>query len=297
MGSVYLTTIVATFFWGANFVLAIPILHDVPPIWAASLRFGLGTLIMLVYAWWQKENLLQAIREHALTYLLVGAIGIGGFNLLFFSALTTTSPTNAALIMATNPLVTTLFAAIWPGEKPARIWLVSIPLALAGVSIVLTSGHPASLLHQNLSQGDLLMLLANLTWAGYNIMTRQLVPAKSNLINTTLLMGSGALVLLIDAVHQGIPQHLPGLHAILAMAVMASGGTGLAYLLWNHAIKQLGASRTALFMNLIPVFAMLTSTLMGSWPNGAQVTGGLLVLTGVTLSMRKPATRAAQRQT
>ncbi len=285
MSPIVLTTIIATFFWGANFVLAVPILHDIPPVWAACLRFGIGTLIMLGYAWWQKENLLPAIREHALIYFLVGAIGIGGFNLLFFSAMTSTSPTNAALIMATNPLLTALMAAAWPGERPARIWLVSIPVALIGVSIVLTGGHPASILQQHLSRGDFLMLVANLAWAGYNILTRQLVPARSNLINTTLLMGSGAIVLLAAAMHQGLPQQFPGLHAMLALAIMASGGTVVAYLLWNHAIQNLGASRTALFMNLIPVFAMLTATFTGSWPNTAQISGGLLVLAGVSISM------------
>jgi drug/metabolite transporter (DMT)-like permease len=59
----------------------------------------------------------------------------------------------------------------------------------------------------------------------------------------------------------------------------------LAYLFWNTGIARFGAGRTALFMNLIPVFAMLTAALMGQLPNLAQIMGGVLVISGVALAM------------
>jgi len=109
---VYPLVIISTLFWGANFALAGPILHDITPLWAAALRFTLGALIMIAFVSWRGEDLIAAARRHAGVYLLIGAVGIGGFNLLFFYALQTTSAGNAALIMATNPLMTTLLAEI-----------------------------------------------------------------------------------------------------------------------------------------------------------------------------------------
>lgn len=66
---------------------------------------------------------------------------------------------------------------------------------------------------------------------------------------------------------------------------MALGGTVLAYLFWSLGIMRLGAGRTAIFLNLVPVFAMLIEGFMGASPTSAQMVGGLLVLCGVTLSM------------
>ncbi len=281
---VYLSTLLATVFWGANFVLAGPILHDLPPLWAASLRFGFGTLIMLLWSFRHMRAMFAMASRHLPVYLLAGALGIGGFNLLFFTALQTTSSTNAALVMATNPLLTTLLAALLLGERPATIWLFSIPLALSGVILVITDGHPARLLQLDIVRGDWLMLGANLAWAGYNLLTRRL-PRESTLINTTLLMGTGTLMLLCAAFYSGQPLTLPGWQGGLALALMVTAGTVVAYMLWNRSIAELGAARTALFLNLVPVFAMLTASLLGQLPNLIQLGGGALVIGSVMLSM------------
>lgn len=45
--TVYLLVVTSTFFWGSNFVLAGPILADLPPLWAAAVRFVLGAALMI----------------------------------------------------------------------------------------------------------------------------------------------------------------------------------------------------------------------------------------------------------
>ena len=283
--SVYLLVVVSTLFWGANFALAGPILHDMAPLWAAALRFTLGALIMIAFVSWRGENLIAPIRRHAGVYLLIGAIGIGGFNLLFFFALQTTSAGNAALIMATNPLMTTLLAAVVLGERPNGRLLLSLPLALSGVFVVVSGGDLTQMTHLHDVRGDLLMLGANIAWAFYNVLSRSIMPKLPALTNTTLVMSAGALLLLTVAVGSGEPLTLPGWHAGMAMALMVVGGTVLAYLFWNTGIARLGAGRTALFLNLVPVFAMLVAAIMGTMPTAVQIIGGLMVIGGVSLAM------------
>lgn len=283
--SVYLIVVISTVFWGANFALAGPILHDIAPLWAAALRFSLAALIMIAFVSWRGEALIAPARRHALAYLLIGAIGIGGFNLLFFFALQTTSAGNAALIMATNPLLTTLLAAVMLGERPSSRLLLSLPLALAGVFIVISGGHASRLLHMQIVHGDLLMFGANIAWAFYNILSRRLMPKLSALTNTTLVMSAGAVLLLIVAAGSGEPLTALSFNSGLAMAIMVVGGTVLAYLFWNTGIAHLGAGRTALFLNLVPVFAMLVAAIMGAAPTLVQIIGGVLVIGGVSLAM------------
>lgn len=283
--SVYLLVVISTLFWGANFALAGPILQDMTPLWAAALRFTLGALIMIAFVSWRGENLIGPLRHHAGAYLLIGAIGIGGFNLLFFFALQTTSAGNAALIMATNPLMTTLLAAVVLGERPSGRLLLSLPLALSGVFVVVSGGDLTRVTHLHDVRGDLLMLGANIAWAFYNVLNRSIMPKLPALTNTALVMSAGALLLLLVAAASGKPPTLPGLHASMAMALMVVGGTVLAYLFWNTAIAHLGAGRTALFLNLVPVFAMLVAAIMGTMPTAVQIIGGLMVIGGVSLAM------------
>lgn len=287
--------IVSTLFWGANFVLAAPVMTELSPLWAAALRFLIGTAAMFALAHWRREPLLRPLRYNAGAYLLLGLVGIGGFNLLFFYALQSTSPANAALIMATNPLLTTLLAGLLLGERPSSRQLAALPLALLGVVVVISRGDMAHLQVLAVARGDLFMLGANLLWALYNVLGRRYMPAASAISNTTLVMGAGALLLLGVALVDGGPPSVPHEGALAALLVMALGGTVLAYLFWNTGIATLGAGRTALFLNLVPVFAMLSGALAGASPTHVQLVGGALVIGGVSVAMlprRRPALAA-----
>lgn len=283
--AVYLLVMTSAFFWGSNFVLAGPILADLPPLWAAALRFLLGAGLMMALALMRRENLIALLRQHAMTYLLLGAIGITTFNLLFFNAMQTTSADNAALIMATNPLLTTLLASVFLRERPSVRHWIALPAALAGVAIVITSGHVNAPHSLHIARGDLLMLGANLSWAMFNVLGRRFMPQGAPLANTAWVMTAGAGLLLSVALYSGIPMQALGVKASSAMLVMVLGGTVLAYWFWTIGIEHLGAARTAIFLNLVPVSAMLIAASVGTLPTLAQLAGGLLVLSGVAVSM------------
>jgi len=282
---VYLLVTTSAFFWGANFVLAGFILADLPPLWAAALRFVLGAALMLAIAGFRREDILGLLRRHARTYLMLGAVGITAFNLLFFAAMGSTSADNGALIMATNPLLTTLLAAMLLGERPTARHLIALPVALAGVAVVIAQGDISRLASLRVNHGDLLMLAANVSWALYNVLGRRYMPQGSSLGNTTLIMVMGAALLLSVALGSGTTLEPIGIKAGLAMAVMVTGGTVLAYLFWSIGIMRLGAGRTAIFLNLVPVSAMIIGAGFGTPPTMAQIAGGILVLGGVTISM------------
>jgi drug/metabolite transporter (DMT)-like permease len=283
--TVYLLVTASAFFWGANFVLAGPILADLSPLWAAAMRFVLGAALMFIIAGVRREQLLGLLKRNAGVYLLLGAVGITGFNLFFFYALRSTSANSAALIMATNPLLTALLAVAFLGERLTGRHLVALPVALTGVAVVISQGNMNKLESLNFAHGDLLMLVANLCWAGYNVLVRRYMPQGSPIANTSWVMAAGAILLASVAI--GSDAHMSTLDgkASLAMAVMVIGGTVLAYLFWGIGIARLGAARTAIFINLVPVFAMLVSGVLGTLPTTAQLAGGLLVLGGVSISM------------
>ena len=286
ISTVYLLVTASAFFWGANFVLAAPILADLPPLWAAAMRFVLGAALMFMLAGIRREKLLGLLKRHAGVYLLLGTVGITGFNLFFFYALRSTSANSAALIMATNPLLTALLAVAFLGERLTTRHLVALPVALIGVAVVISQGNMNKLESLNFARGDLLMLAANLCWAMYNVLVRRFMPHQgSPIANTSWVMAAGAILLLSVAL--GSDTHVSALDgkASIAMAVMVIGGTVLAYLFWGIGIARLGAARTAIFVNLVPVFAMLVGAFLGVLPTTAQIAGGLIVLSGVTISM------------
>lgn len=282
---IYALAALSALFWGANFNLAGPVLADMAPMTAAAGRFVLAALIMAALVAWRGEfsAMLGVARRHGGRLALVGIVGIAGFNLLFFDAMRTTSAVNGALIMATNPLLTALLAALTLGEQLPGRQIAAIPVALAGVSMVILGGRAGE--GMEFGFGDLEMLGANLAWATYNVLARKLTPPGPQLANTTVMMAAGALVLAAAAVLSGSAFSMPGPKAGAALLLMAVTGSVLAYLFWSMAITRMGAGRTALFLNLVPVFAATIATLGGSPPNPAQMGGGAVVIAAVIFSM------------
>ncbi|MBC7951242.1 MAG: DMT family transporter [Rhodospirillaceae bacterium] len=272
--------------WGANFNLSKPVLTELHPLVAGAARFLIAALVMLMVMAARREPV--PLIRHAKAYGVLGLVGIGGFNLLFFLGMQETSAVNGALIMATNPLLTALLAAVILGERPNPRHMAALPVALAGVAVVLLGGGASVAL----SRGDALMLGANLCWAFYNVLGRRLMPAGSGLANTTGTMVMGALALTAAAVLTNAPVSLPGVHAATTLIAMALGGSVLAYLFYNAGLARLGAGRTALFLNLVPVTTMIIAALTGTPPSPLQLAGGLVTIGAVTVAML-PARRVA----
>jgi drug/metabolite transporter (DMT)-like permease len=287
VAATYLLTILAVVFWGANFPLAGLVVHDMHPLAGALGRFILAALAMIPIA---------LIRREAVPVIggfrTLGVLGLaaGLFNILFFNAMSLTSPVTGSLIMATNPLVTALLAAMVLGERPNSRQMMAVPVAFAGVAaVVLGAGGRVTL-----SPGDGLMLGADLVWAVYNVLVRRLMPVGNASGNTAVLMIWAAITLAAAVVVGGVPVTMPGPAAGASLLVMALAGTVFAYLFYNAGLVRLGAGRGALFLNLVPVAAMVISAVLGTPPTMLQVAGGMVVIGAVffatmPLRMRVPA--------
>ncbi len=286
MGATYVLTVLAVVFWGANFPLAGLVVHDIQPLAGALGRFILAALVMVPLAWMRGNTVPVMGRIRSLGVLGVTA---GLFNVLFFNAMHMTSPVTGALVMATNPLVTALMAALFLGERPGVRQMMAVPLAFAGVAtVVLGAGARLSL-----SPGDGLMLVADLVWGGYNVLVRRLMPTGNSLGNTAVLMIWAAITLGVAVILAGVPLAMPGPRAAISLLVMAVAGTVFAYLFYNAGLVRLGAAKGALFLNLVPVAAMSISAVLGTPPTALQMAGGLVVICAVTFAMAPGGKRAA----
>ena len=109
----------------------------------------------------------------------------------------------------------------------------------------------------------------------------RVTPAENGLANTTGIMAMGAAVMGAAAMLAGVPVRMPTASSAGALAAMAIGGSAIAYLFWNAGIARMGAARTALFLNLVPVSTMAIAALAGQPPRAVQGAGAVLVLAAV----------------
>jgi drug/metabolite transporter (DMT)-like permease len=271
----YLSVAVAAILWGSNFNLVKPVVAEMQPLIAAADRFLIAAGIMLVITY-ATGNRLEW--RHARIYLILGLLGVFGFNLFFFLGMSSTSPVNGALIMGLNPLLTSLIASWVLGDQPTRLQWLAFPVGLLGVAIVVL-GAGARL---EISRGDALLFVASLSWALYNVYLRKLAPkGESALATATGTMVAGVTLVAFLGGERFV---LPTLYAGSALVMMSVSGGVLAYLLWSAGIAKLGPARAAIFMNVVPVASMAISTASGVPPTAVQLLGGALVIGAVMFS-------------
>jgi drug/metabolite transporter (DMT)-like permease len=276
--STYILVALAAILWGANFNLAKPVLAEVHPLVAGADRYLIAAAIMLAITFVKGE---RPPLRHFKTYVILGLLGVFGFNVFFFFGMASTSPVNGALIMALNPLLTSVIALFILGDRPTRRQWLAFPAGLIGVAVVVLGAGA----HVHVARGDGLILVANLSWAFYNVYVRKLNPTDtSGIANTAGIMATGAVALTATALVTGQSFRIPDVRAGSALLAMSVGGGVLSYLLWNAGIAKLGPARAAIFMNLVPVSSMAIAAFAGAPPNHAQLLGGALVIGAVTFS-------------
>lgn len=129
----YILAALAAILWGANFNLAKPVLTELHPLVAGADRYLIAAAIMLAITCIKGE---RPPLRHFKAYLILGLLGVFGFNLFFFLGMASTSPVNGALIMALNPLLTSLIARFILGDRPTQRQWLAFPVGLIGVAIV-----------------------------------------------------------------------------------------------------------------------------------------------------------------
>jgi drug/metabolite transporter (DMT)-like permease len=280
---IYLLLLGFSLFTGATFNLAKYTIAYIPASFAAACRFGMAAAIMLVILGFREGIKPLQIKGNFMSYSVLGVVGVFGFNALFFIGLKFTSPLNGALIMATNPLVTAILARIILKETIHFQQAAGMGIALAGVIFVLTQGSIKMMTSLSFSAGDFIILGGNICWAFYGVYGRRFVKSSTPLATAAYSMLIGAVCLIAVSLASSESIHFPSIPigVWIAVACMSIFTTVLGYLWWNKGMKEIGAAKTSLFFNIVPVVTMLISFFTGTHITLAELLGACLVIIGV----------------
>jgi drug/metabolite transporter (DMT)-like permease len=157
-------------------------------------------------------------------------------------------------------------------------------LCISGILFLLSKGSFYNLLHLHFTKGDVWILMAAFSFACYNIFARK----RPATINPTgflfCVFAIGTLLLLPAYIVESIYVHPIEWNFKIAGSVLYLGlGTSvIAFLFWNRSIKELGAGRTALFGNLIPIFSSMEAVaLLGERINIIHIISFVLIVSGL----------------
>ena len=290
---VYLLVGLCVLFWSGNFVLGRFIKDDLQPVELAFFRWAFVCIMLLpALLMLRVRRLLALIRAHFIITSLLALLGVTLFNTILYTALQTTTATNALLINSSIPIMILLFSALILKQTISTRQTAGIVLSTLGVLFLILKGDVRSAATLALNTGDVWIVLSSTVWALYSVLFKlKPAPFQSTefFIATAYL---GFLYLLPLYLVQGYPlqtvmKHLQNSWAyILYVSLFASI---LAFLFWNKSIDHLGAAKTGQFVHLMPLFgAILAYLFLGETLQHYHVIGALLIGAGIYTSLFLP---------
>lgn len=275
--------------WGGTFIAGRVLALALPATVGALLRFLVASVSLVLAAWVVEGRLPRLDRRQWLAVVALGATGIFAYNLFFLGALGRLPASRTSLIVALNPVVTIAAAAWLLQERLSGLRWLGVATALAGVWIVVSRGDPLGPAAGAIGAGEVMMFGAVCAWAAYTLIGRTVLGKLTPLAASAYASLSGTAMLAVVAAPDlgrlgwGL---LTGevLAAVLYLGVL---GTGVAFVWYYRAVQELGAARTVIFNNLVPVFgATFGVLLLGEPLSASMLVGGAIAVAGVMLVSR-----------
>lgn len=284
---IYLKLFGTAILWGGTFIAGRIVSREMDPYSAAFIRFLIASVVLLATIRFRVGYLPILKKNQIIPVILLGMTGIFSYNVLFFKALQTVHAGRAALIIAMNPIIISLCSSILFKERLTLIKGAGILISFAGAAIVISYGRLANIIERPVSHGDLLVFGCVLSWVSYSLIGKSVMKGLSPLVSVGYSSAVGAMALLVPAAFNGVFTKMRFISLLEWNSLFYLGffGTVLGFFWYYEGINRIGPMKASVFINLVPVSAIILSYLiLKETVTGSLISGGLLVISGVLLT-------------
>ena len=283
----HLSALFCILIWGTTFISTKILLITFSPIEILVLRFVMGFVALFIV--YPKRVKTASLREELL-FVGAGLCGVTMYFLLENVALTYTLASNVGVIVSIAPFFTAILSHFFlKGERLSRSFVMGFIIAITGIFLIGYNTNQVLILNP---AGDLLALLAALSWAMYSTLMRKIRELHYNTIGSTRRVFFYGLVLMLPALFLMdftpdfskifVPVNLVNL---LFLGLFASA---LCFVFWNWTVGILGAVKTSLYIYIVPVVTMIAAALLlHETITPTALIGACLALAGMFLAERK----------
>lgn len=284
----YILLTLAALFWASNAIIGRAVEAEIPPIGLAFWRWICAFCLLLPVSWRFIVADWQQIVKHWQVIGLLSGLGVATFGALLYQGLQFTTAVNALLIQSVMPLGVVLLSYLLFQETLTVQQAIGIGISSIGALVIVSQGDWQILSTLSFNLGDLLILIAVVSYAAYTTLLR-LRPVLHPLSFMTSTAAWGALLLIpfyLWEIRSGQVVPLTPV-TVGSVAYIALFPSILSYLFYNRGVELAGANRAGLFVHLVPVFGSIMAVVFLhealQWFHGA---GFVLILTGIALVIR-----------
>lgn len=265
--------------WASAFVGIRAGLQNYSPEGLALLRYLIASVCMSIVYFRLPRNESSRARDIC-ALMLVGALGIGIYNLTLNYGELYVSSGMASFIISQSPIITTMFALIFLGEKINIKGILGFFVSVLGV-VFITIGEVGTL---SWNVSIFYVLLAAIAGSCYSVLQKPFLKKYNAIEATTYVIWGGTIFLSFympqlqhDLLHATIK-------STLTVAYLGVFPAAFAYMCWTYVLANIPAARAASFLYFMPFIATILGWFwLSEVPVWLSVFGGTLAIFGVWL--------------
>ena len=293
---IYFKLLCVALFWGGTFIAGRLLAQNVGPFSASFLRFAVAGAALCIIAWKKEGRILPLKKKQWLPVFVLGMTGVFAYNVFFLKGLKLIEAGRASIIIASNPIFIALLSAFFFREKLTFIRVVGIITSIAGAIIVISRGNPAHFLQHGLGMGEIYIFCCVASWVTFTLIGKAVLTGMTSLNSVLYSTVIGAAALCIPASMEGLWSHIGQYSGWDWIHIFYLGlfGTVIGFVWYYDGIRKIGAMKAGVFINFVPVSAIILAYLLLSEPvTFSLLVGLIMVVLGVFLTNRPAAVKSS----
>lgn len=282
----YSFLIIACLLWGFQPVTIKIVTQEMNILTVIPLRFLFVSLILFVIMKITGEKNFLPPQKCLLSLCLMGFFGITVSNGVQFTGLQYSSVGNMTLISTTAPVITVILARIFLNEKLNLVQIIGIIISFLGTLYLISKGNLTTFTQLNFNKGDIFFFIGEVAWVIYILLS---IPILKKISVLSAIAWSGLFGAILTAIfaHFTVGFYIVPLStlALYSLLFIILGGGIAAMLCWNLGTKKVGASNSAIFLNLLPVVGIISAYFTLNEPITMQkIISGIFIIFGVYIT-------------
>jgi drug/metabolite transporter (DMT)-like permease len=286
MLAIYIKLLLMALFWGGTFIAGRRLALEVGPFCGAFLRFLVASVFLAAIVLRAESRFRLPQRGQLIPLVLMGLTGVLLYNVFFLKGLKLIEAGRASIIIANNPIFIALMSALIFRDRLNLLKVAGILISVSGAVTVITRGELLAGLGGGFGRGELFIFGCVASWVAYSLLGKSVMSELSPLVAVTYSSLIGAGCLFFPAAMEGLwDSGSYSLAAWISVFYLGVFGTVLGFVWYYEGIKRIGPVRAGLFINFVPISAVLLGFLILDEPlTVSLLIGAVLVSSGVYLA-------------
>jgi drug/metabolite transporter (DMT)-like permease len=275
----YWKPLTAVVMWGVSFITTKIALEEIAPLTIIFLRLILASVLLAVLAIYSKKSFALNWNNHGGIFILAL---IAAFHLwIQVTGMQYTTAANTGWIIGTAPIFMAIVGFIVFKESLSPIRIFGILLAFFGLLMLISKGEMSSIDFIS-NKGDFLILASAFTWSIYSAVNKRISLTYSPLLTVLFLFLMMAVIILPFMINSVTIQSVMTLSVKVWAAILFLGifCSGIAYVLWAQALKEIDSVRVGTFLYFEPFV-----TVFAAWLMLKEEITFVMILSGVIISI------------